>query len=96
MAHLAFYLGQYLGANPIIFVGQDLAFTDHVYYTPGTALHDVWQPEMNRFCTIEMKEWERIVRNRGILRQVQDIHGQPIYTDEQMFTYLQTTQICAD
>jgi len=89
VAHLAFYLAQYMGANPIIFVGQDLAFTDNVYYSPGTALHNVWKPELNRFCTIEMKEWERIVRNRGILREVKDIHGRKIYTDEQMFTYLQ-------
>ncbi len=89
VAHLSFYLARYLGGEPIIFIGQDLAFTDNVYYSPGTALHDVWQPELNRFCTIEMKEWERIVRHRGLLRQVKDIHGQTIYTDEQMFTYLQ-------
>ncbi|MBN2210179.1 MAG: motility associated factor glycosyltransferase family protein [Sedimentisphaerales bacterium] len=89
VAHLAFYLAQYLGGDPIIFIGQDLAFTDNVYYSPGTALHATWQPELNRFCTIEMKEWERIVRHRNLLRQVKDIHGQAIYTDEQMFTYLQ-------
>jgi hypothetical protein len=45
--------------------------------------------ELNRFCSIEMKEWERIVRNRPILRKVEDIHGRTIFTDEQMFTYLQ-------
>ena len=89
VAHLAFYLAQYLGANPIIFIGQDLGFTDNVYYSPGVELHSIWKPELGRFGTIEMKEWERIVRMRGILRQVQDIHGKPIYTDEQMFTYLQ-------
>jgi hypothetical protein len=38
---------------------------------------------------MEMKEWERIVRNRPILRKVEDIHGRTIFTDEQMFTYLQ-------
>jgi len=89
VAHLAFYLAEYMGAGPIMFVGQDLAFTDNVYYSPGTVLHKVWQGELNRFCTLEMKEWERIVRHRGILRSVEDIHGQTIYTDEQMFTYLQ-------
>ncbi|MBN1436432.1 MAG: DUF115 domain-containing protein [Sedimentisphaerales bacterium] len=89
VAHLAFYLAQYIGADPIIFVGQDLGFTDNVYYSPGTALHSMWRPELNRFCTIEMKEWERIARHRNLLRKVKDIHGQDIYTDEQMFTYLQ-------
>jgi len=89
VAHLAFYLAEYLGADPIIFVGQDLGFTDNLYYGPGTALQEAWKGELNRFCTIEMKQWERIARHKKILRQVEDIHGQKIYTDEQMFTYLQ-------
>lgn len=89
VAHLAFYLGEYIGADPVIFIGQDLGYSNNVYYSPGTALHTVWQGEFNRFCTVEMKEWERIVRSRNILRLVEDVHGQPIYTDEQMFTYLQ-------
>ncbi|MBN1844681.1 MAG: motility associated factor glycosyltransferase family protein [Sedimentisphaerales bacterium] len=89
VAHLAFYLAQYLGADPIILIGQDLGFTHHVYYSPGVELHDRWRPELSRFGTMEMKEWERIVRHRGILRQVPDYQGRPIYTDEQMFTYLQ-------
>jgi hypothetical protein len=36
-----------------------------------------------------MKEWERIARARPILHRTVDIHDRPIYTDEQMFTYLQ-------
>jgi len=36
-----------------------------------------------------MKEWERIVRHRSILRKVKDIHGHEIYTDDALFTYLQ-------
>ncbi len=89
VAHLAFYLAQYIGADPIIFIGQDLGFTNNVYYSPGTAIHSVWRPEFNRFCTLEMKEWERIMRHREILRKVPGIDGTEIYTDEQMFTYLQ-------
>lgn len=89
VAHLAYYLARYLGGDPIIFVGQDLGYTNNVYYSPGTRLHSLWRPELNRFCTMEMKEWERIVRSRGILRKVKDAEGNDIYTDEQMFTYLQ-------
>jgi hypothetical protein len=89
VSHLAFYLAVYMGCEPIIFVGQDLGYTDHVYYVPGTSMHDLWRPELNRFNTIEMREWERIVRHRRILQKVKDIHGQEIYTDEQLFTYLQ-------
>ena len=41
VAHLAFYLAAYMGCDPIVMVGQDLAYTDHVYYTPGTSMHDL-------------------------------------------------------
>ncbi|MBN1341237.1 MAG: motility associated factor glycosyltransferase family protein [Phycisphaerae bacterium] len=92
VAHLAFYLAQYLGCDPIIFVGQDLAFTDHSYYAPGSPAHDGWRGELNRFNAMETKEWEKIIRARKVLRKVPDVHGQEIYTDEQMFTYLQQFQ----
>jgi hypothetical protein len=89
VAHLCFYLSEYLGANPIILIGQDLGFTNNMYYAPGNAVHTLWSVELNRFDTLEMKEWERIVRNRNILRKIKDINGREIFTDEQMFTYLQ-------
>jgi len=87
--HLAYYLAQWLGCDPIIFIGQDLGFTGHVYYAPGVTMHRSWTPELGRFGTLEMKEWERIARQRSILRRVKDIEGREIYTDEQMFTYLE-------
>src|SRR5262249_40992508 len=58
-------------------------------YTPGTSYEDVWQPELGRFCTLEMKQWEQIVRDRNILRKVPDHQGRPMYTEERLFTYLQ-------
>lgn len=89
VAHLSYYLAEYLGCDPVIFVGQDLAYTDHVFYSPGVAIHDTWRPDLNRFCSIEMKDWEHIVRRRQILRRVKDIHGNDIYADETLFTYLE-------
>jgi len=89
VAHLAFYLAQYLGCDPIVFVGQDLAYTDHLFYAPGVPLHRMWAPELNRFYTLETKEWERILSRRPVLRRVQDIHGNEIFTDETLFAYLQ-------
>lgn len=87
--HLAFYLAQWLGCDPIVFIGQDLAFGGHVYYAPGVAIHRAWDSELGRFGTLEMKEWERIARHRPILRKVPGHDGREIYTDEQMFTYLE-------
>lgn len=87
VAHLAFYLARHLGCDPIIFVGQDLAFSEGLFYIPGSPIESVWAPELGRFQTVEMKQWERIVRNRPILRRLPDIHGRPTYTDELLTTY---------
>lgn len=89
VAHLAYYLAEHLGCDPIIFIGQDLGFSDGLCYTPGTSYENVWRPELGRFCTLEMKQWEQIVRDRPILRRTPDIHGNPMYTEQRLFTYLQ-------
>ncbi|HWB53953.1 MAG TPA: 6-hydroxymethylpterin diphosphokinase MptE-like protein, partial [Tepidisphaeraceae bacterium] len=89
VAHLAYYLAEYLGCDPIIFIGQDLGFSDGLCYAPGTSYEDVWRPELSRFCTLEMKQWEQVARDRNILRRIPDVHGNPIYTEERLFTYLQ-------
>ncbi len=89
VAHLAYYLAEHLGCDPIIFVGQDLGFSDGLCYTPGTSYEDVWRPELSRFCTVEMKQWEQIVRERPILRRIPDYQGRPMYTEERLFAYLQ-------
>jgi hypothetical protein len=89
VAHLSFYLAEFLGCDPIILTGQDLGFVDGLYYKPGTAIHETWGVELGRFNSLETKEWERIVRSRQILRKIPDIHGHPMYTEEQFFVYLQ-------
>ena len=88
VAHLSLYLAEFLGCDPIAFIGQDLGFSNGLYYAPGTAVHRVWSSEINRFNTMEMMEWTRVVRMRGHLRRAEDIDGQPCFTDEQMATYL--------
>ncbi|MBC7783580.1 MAG: motility associated factor glycosyltransferase family protein [Burkholderiales bacterium] len=89
VAHLAFYLAEHLGCNPIIFVGQDLGFSEGLAYAPGTSYDDMWRPELGRFNSVEMMQWQRIVRDRAILRRVPDYQGRQTYTEERLFTYLQ-------
>ena len=89
VAHLAYYLGRHLGCDPVIFIGQDLAFTDGFYYARGTAIDDIWAPELNAFNTIEMMEWQRIARHKLLLSKVRDVNDREIYTDRQMLVYLQ-------
>jgi hypothetical protein len=88
VAHLAVYTAKYLGCDPIVMIGQDLAFSDGLYYAPGTAIEEVWAPELNPFNTIEMMQWQRIARHRLHLSRVRDTDGKSIYTDTQMLTYL--------
>jgi hypothetical protein len=89
VAHLAYYLARFLGCDPVILTGQDLGFTDGQYYAAGAAIHNVWAGELNEFNTLEMMEWQRIVRGRRTLRRLVDVHARPIYTDEQMNAYLE-------
>ncbi|MFG0252103.1 MAG: motility associated factor glycosyltransferase family protein, partial [Phycisphaerales bacterium JB038] len=87
VAHLAFYLAQALGCDPIALIGQDLGFTDGLYYGGRNPIHDVWGPELNPFRTLEMFEWERIKRNGSRLKKREDHGGRPIFVDDQMHTY---------
>jgi hypothetical protein len=93
VAHLASYLARHMGCDPVIFIGQDLGFTDGQYYAAGAAIHDVWAGELGPMRTLEMFEWERIVRARSMLRKTEDVLGRPIYTDEQMATYLSQFEV---
>lgn len=93
VAHLCAYLARHLGCDPLILVGQDLGFTDGQYYASGAAIHDVWAGELGPMRTLEMFEWERIVRSRSMLRKTTDVYGRPIYTDEQMATYLSQFEV---
>ena len=88
VAHLSYYLARHLGCDPVLFIGQDLGFSDGLYYAPGTAVHQVWDCELGAFNTLEMMEWQRVARMRGNLRRFEDVNGRPIYSDEQMLTYL--------
>ena len=88
VAHLSYYFARLLGCDPVILVGQDLGFTDGLYYADGATIHQVWRNELNPFRTLEMLEWERIARHRSSLRKVKDTTGGEIYTDEQMATYI--------
>ncbi len=88
VAHLCYNFARYLGCDPVILIGQDLGFSDGQYYANGAAIHNVWASELSAHRTIEMFEWERIARMRAHLQQREDIHGKPIYSDEQMCSYL--------
>jgi len=88
VAHLCHYLARYLGCDPVLLIGQDLAFTDDRYYGPNAAIAEVWAGELSEVQTLEMLQWQRLMRQRGLLRRVPARSGGDVYTDEQMATYL--------
>ncbi|MGD1915135.1 MAG: motility associated factor glycosyltransferase family protein [Phycisphaerales bacterium] len=87
VAHLSYYLARYLGCDPVLLVGQDLAYTDGLYYGAGAAIHNVWAAELGEFRSLEMMELERIGRAKRILRTTEDAQGRAVFTDEQLHTY---------
>jgi hypothetical protein len=77
VAHLNFALSEWMGCNPIIMVGQDLAFTDGKYYPQCVYDAHPWKLESQK----ALDEGTRPVR---IARSMS---GKPIATDEQMQCY---------
>jgi hypothetical protein len=75
VAHMSYSLAEHLGCDPILMIGQDLAFTDNKYY-----------PE----CVLDCHEWKREnftdIKNRPLIVE-KDYQGNDIFTDDQMLTY---------
>ena len=91
VAHLCFYLADFLGCDPVILVGQDYAFERGATHFPGTPIHDKWNAQFKAQPTME--EWWKALSHRGVIpRKAIDINGNEIYTDEQMFNYCRKAQ----
>ena len=76
VATMAFDVARKLGADPIIFIGQDLSFPGGRTYAKGT----YFETEEKRAMTVEEQE-------RNGVYTVEDIFGNQITTNRQMFAY---------
>jgi hypothetical protein len=83
---VAFDLARRMGCNPIIFVGQDLAFTDGFTHTKGLLEDLLSEVEINKFYTLEMLLREQVMREDA--PKVLDIHGRIVPTNRVMLSYL--------
>ena len=72
VAHLSLFWLQYLGCDPIIFIGQDMAYADGEYYPP-----QVWAAQ---------ESWREPI-TKPPSRIVKDVNGKDIETDELLATY---------
>jgi len=89
VAHAAYHFVCYLGCDPVIFVGQDLAYTDGELHVPGTAVYQQALGEFNRFYTPAMKELEYYLTMRPRLREVAGWGGGKVRTCDIFSTYLE-------
>lgn len=75
VAHLAFALSYLLGADPIIFVGQDLAFTGDITHVSGSDY------------SLKLED-EKKNSNKEYLK-IKDIYGNQVWTRSDFYFYLQ-------
>lgn len=74
IAHLAFGFAYHIGANPIVLIGQDLAFTDGFTHAEGVAYNAKVSDSM---------------KNSKVYFEIEDIHGNSVWTQSQLYQYLQ-------
>lgn len=68
------------GCNPIILVGQDLAYTGREIHCTGTYHNDDWLPGINRFKNLECIN-QGVIRRRKIKYVPGYGSGKPVITD---------------
>ncbi|MEM7167444.1 MAG: 6-hydroxymethylpterin diphosphokinase MptE-like protein [Planctomycetota bacterium] len=88
VAHAAFHAAALLGADPVIFIGQDLAYPGGLVHVPGTAVQTQVYPQTHRFYSMEMQELEYYLTQRKSFQRVPGIPDGEVPTDDVFFTYL--------
>ncbi len=81
----AFDLARKLGCDPIVFTGQDLAFSDGRYYAHGTYQEKRWLRELVHPKSLQdMHKWRMSHENT---LDVTDVFGRPQRTSRQLEAY---------
>lgn len=88
VAHTAFHWAKYLGADPIVLVGQDLSYPGNLLHVPGTAVQAQEYPTTHRFHTFETRELQYYFRHRSRFIKVPAIPEGDVPTCDIFFTYL--------
>ena len=79
----AFDLLLNMGCDPIILVGQDLAYTGREYHCSGTYHNDDWIPGINRFLNLDTIN-QNIIRKRSF-RYVKNYGGKGLVISDYVF-----------
>ena len=81
----AFDLARKLGCDPIVFAGQDLAFSDGRYYAHGTYQEQRWLRDLVYPKSLHDTHQWRMSRENAL--DVDDIFGRPQRTSKQLEAY---------
>ena len=82
----AFDFARALGCEPIILIGQDLAFSDKQTHYQGNVLEDMYYHKVNRIYSYEAYNAKTLVMADRI--QVDGWNGQSVQTDRKFVTFL--------
>lgn len=96
VACASFSIAKYLGADPIILIGQDLAYTNGQYYAKGTSFEDIkldFDSDTGRIRMKNLESKERIYKDTGTDEKVRSLlekrmvpgwHGDMVPTSEDL------------
>lgn len=83
---LAFHFAVYTGLDPIVFLGQDFAFTDMRNHCRGTCWEDAWQENLRELDLIQRQE-RGSMDSISNVREMNDIFGHPINSSDKLLLY---------
>lgn len=93
VAHAAFHVARFMEADPIIFVGQDLAYSGGFMHVPGTTIQTQAFPQTHRFYSMETFELEYYLTNRPMFTKVPGIPDGRVPTCDVFLTYLKEFEL---
>lgn len=85
VATFAFDLCARLGADPIVFFGQDCSYSRWKIYGRGQGVEEVWSAGLNRYHTLEKKNLDTVLESG--FRWEQDLNGKQIPSSMKMAAY---------
>lgn len=83
---LAVNFAIYMGLGPIVFLGQDFAFTGMRNHCRGTSWEEKWLEDHSDLDQLQRKERSSITGNTSI-SEAKDIYGNPAMTSDRLLLY---------
>ncbi len=83
---VALHFAVYIGCDPIVFLGQDFAFSGMRNHCRGTSWEDSWL-EYNRDLGLMQRQEKQSISGIAKVSETLDIHGNTIMTSDKLLLY---------